>query len=112
MRVYGLVALILLLGSSVASAYTVHINALAVLVGAYQGTSTPIYLNVTPGTGIISVSAGNASVGADTVQSVHDAVAYAASFLGANESAYNFNFTACITLPTSATGMPATCCDM
>ncbi len=92
MRVYGLVALIVLLGSSVASAYTVHINALAVLVGVYQGISTPIYLNVTPGTGIVNVTAGNAAVGSDTVQSARYAVAYATSYLGVNESSYNFNF--------------------
>ncbi len=94
MRTYYLLAiLVLTLMASQSFAYTVHINALAVLQGAYTGVATPVYLNVTKGTGIVSVHAGNATVAQDTVQSINYAVDYAASYLGADKNAYNYNFT-------------------
>ncbi len=77
------------------SAYTVHIEAPAVIVNADQGVLTSISLNVTTGNGTVSVTTGSnfGTVGNDTIQSAKTAATYAASYLNLNQSKYNFNYT-------------------
>ena len=93
MRIYTLMGLAFVLCIFQSFAYTTHIDALAVVSGTGEGVATPVYLNVTPGTGALSLHSGNSTVGSSTVQSMKYAIAYAASYLGLNRSAYNYNFT-------------------
>ena len=73
-----------------ASAYSTQIYDPAV-VSATSGQLTNIRLNVTSGTGAVTVS-GPSSVALDTMQSADTGAAYAAKYLGVNESAYNFSY--------------------
>lgn len=76
-------------------AYTTSMHAPAVLTNSSNETAgalTLIALNLTPGTGIVSV-AGPASVASSTIASAQTAAAAASAFLGVNESRYNFNYT-------------------
>ncbi len=76
-----------------AYAYTVHIDAPAVLTNADRGVLTSIYLNVTSGNGTVSATTGGSgTVAQDTIQSAQTAVSYAASYLSINESRYDFSF--------------------
>jgi predicted S18 family serine protease len=80
----------LLIGIS--GAYTVSIHAPAVLENEYKGTLTTITLNITPGTGIVTVN-NDTNVGLDTIQSAMAASTYAAKYLGVNQTSYNYNYT-------------------
>lgn len=90
------VVLLLFVSINIASAYTVHISAPAVLENLDTGVITSIYLNVTPaasGTGTVNVTTGGpGTVGQDTVQSAQTAATYAASYLSVNVSKYNFRY--------------------
>ncbi len=89
------VILVAIFGSVLASNEsigTAYIYAPAVLISVNRGTLTTISLNVTAGNGKIAIT-GPSSVGTSTIQSAQTAVAYATSFLGINESKYNFIFT-------------------
>lgn len=88
-------AVMLFFGIAAASAESVgsaYIYAPAVLLNLNKGTLTTISLNVTVGTGNITIN-GPSSVGNSTLQSAQTAVAYATSYLGINESKYDFAFT-------------------
>ncbi|MGC8568373.1 MAG: S16 family serine protease [Candidatus Micrarchaeia archaeon] len=69
-----------------------YIYAPAVLTQAEKGTLTTFYLNVTNGTGIVTIN-GPSSVGSSTFDSAKEGVSYACSYLGLNESNYNFYYT-------------------
>lgn len=87
-------ALFLFAFLNLASAYTVHIPAPAVLENTDMGVLTNIYLNVSGGNGTVSVAtAGGGSVGQDTVASAQAAAHYASSYLAVNASKYDFKFT-------------------
>lgn len=89
-KIGGSMLLALFLLCSV-SAYTTSIHAPAVLQNEYIGTLTVISLNLTAGTGNVTVT-GPSEVGSSTLESASVAAAYAASYLGVNEKAYNFGY--------------------
>ena len=76
--------------AGLANAYSTQIYDPAV-VSATSGQLTNIRLNVTSGNGSVTVS-GPSSVAQDTLQSAETGAAYAANYLGVNESAYNFSY--------------------
>lgn len=92
MNPYRLAAVLFLLFQAPAFAYTTHIHAPAVLMGLDKGVLTNMTLNVVPGNGTITVNGGSALVAADTIDSVHTAVAYATQYLNLSQSRYNFAF--------------------
>lgn len=93
MNQWRVLAMLLLLVSAPAYAYTTQIRAPAVLIGVDRGILTTITLNVTPGNGTVLVNpGGTGTVALDTRQSVLTAVRYASSYLAVNESRYNFRF--------------------
>lgn len=75
--------------SASSGAYTTSIRAPAVLLNEDAGVLTTITLNVTYGNGTVAVT-GPAIVNVSTLQSAQTAAAYAAHFMGLNESRYNF----------------------
>ncbi|MGC9156675.1 MAG: S16 family serine protease [Candidatus Micrarchaeia archaeon] len=89
MRFQPFLLLAVLFGIS--AAYTTLIHAPAVLSSTSTGTLTEITLNLTAGTGVVSIS-GPSSVGYSTIASAKQAVATACSYLGVNQSQYNFSF--------------------
>ncbi len=78
--------------AGMANAYSTHIYDPAVVNNGTMGQLTTIGLNVTKGTGTVTIS-GPSSVASDTLQSAKTGVAYATQYLGINETAYNFSFT-------------------
>ncbi|MGC8676379.1 MAG: S16 family serine protease [Candidatus Micrarchaeia archaeon] len=74
------------------AAFITSIHAPAVITNESTGTLTLITLNLTPGTGVVSIT-GPSSVGASTLDSAKEAVAVASSYLKVNQSLYNFLFT-------------------
>jgi len=72
-------------------AYVTSIHAPAVIVNESIGTLTTIQLNLTHGNGAVTVT-GPLSVGASTIESAEEAVAYATKLLLVNQSHYNFSF--------------------
>ncbi|MCL5100827.1 MAG: hypothetical protein M1122_02645 [Candidatus Marsarchaeota archaeon] len=71
--------------------YVTSIHAPAVLITQNTGALTLISLNITPGSGHVTVS-GPYSVGQSTQQSAMSAVTYAAAYTGINSSNYNFSY--------------------
>ncbi|MGC8587145.1 MAG: S16 family serine protease [Candidatus Micrarchaeia archaeon] len=67
------------------------IHAPAVITSAEVGTLTTISLNVTAGSGEVTVT-GPSSVGSSTISSARTAAAYASKYLGINENSYNFYY--------------------
>ncbi|MDE1851867.1 MAG: hypothetical protein KGH69_04245 [Candidatus Micrarchaeota archaeon] len=72
-------------------AYTTSIHAPAVILNQSIGELTNISLNVSSGTGTVSVI-GPGSVGSDTLYSAETAAAYASAYAGANEKSLNFTY--------------------
>ncbi len=89
MNRWAILTVLLLIG--MLNAFTAHVHAPAVLLNENKGTLTNIYLNVSKGRGIVNVS-GPAQVGNSTLYSAETAAAYASSYLGINESDYNFTY--------------------
>lgn len=77
---------------SISNAYVVSIHAPAVLSNEYRGTLTVISLNVTQGNGQVSII-GPLNVSENTQLSAHQAVGYAAQYLGISAKRYNFTYT-------------------
>ena len=86
-----ILAFAVLLLAGIATAYTTQIRAPAVLSNENSGILTNISLNLTSGNGAVSIT-GPTTVGQDTLASAQTAAAYAAGYLGVNESAYNFTY--------------------
>ncbi len=80
------------IASGFGSAYVTSIRAPAVLQNQNTGALTTFTLNLTAGNGNVTVT-GPAQVAQDTLQSAQQAVSFASSYLGKNESHYNFAFT-------------------
>ncbi|MGC8629182.1 MAG: S16 family serine protease [Candidatus Micrarchaeia archaeon] len=90
MKFFLLLSVFLIANVSV-YAYT-SIHAPAVVLNESTGSLTVISLNLSRGDGAVTI-AGPSSVGFSTLASAKEAVSFACSFTGANESAYNFSFT-------------------
>ena len=82
---------ILSFSAGVSFAFVTSIHAPAVISNESMGTLTVISLNVTRGTGSVTIS-GPSSVGLSTIDSAKEAVSFACSYLGVNQSLYNFSF--------------------
>ncbi len=74
------------------SAYITSIHVPAVLGNTNTGVISNIQLNITPGSGAVTIK-GPKSVGQSTLLSAQTGVAYATNFTGVNESRYNFTYT-------------------
>jgi predicted S18 family serine protease len=87
---FMLLSIFMVLAST--GAYTTQMYVPAVLSNQNEGTLTLMLLNVTSGTGHVTIR-GPPKVEQDTLLSAQTAVRYAASSLGLNSSNYNFAYT-------------------
>jgi len=93
MKISNLLFVLILLSVIIAvpKAYTASIYAPAVIESQNVGALTLLKLNVTSGTGNVTVT-GPTNVSADTLASAQTAAEYAMTYLGLTESNYNFNY--------------------
>ena len=90
-RIAGTLLLFALMSVSV-GAYTTQIRAPAVIFNQDAGVLTTVSVNVTSGNGNVAIH-GPQIVNDSTLQSAITAARYASSFVGVNESKYNFIYT-------------------